>query len=164
MNTVEESIDGVRVLVIEKPATLSTLLFAKIIKYFGTGIVTALTGLKDLMKDKELSIQQLLNQDVDFSMFVEAINDISTKLEPETFLSLIQEISTGTRVQHPTNAGEMMEVSNNNFDAVFTGRIMLMYKIVFLNLKVNYGDFLAGGDSGKIQIAPVPPVKNKKVK
>lgn len=161
MNTVEDRIDGARVLVTEKPATISTLLFAKVVKYFGTGIVTVLKGLKNMKNKSGLSMEEFLNSDVDFSMFVDALNDISTKLEPETFLLLIQEIISGTRVQHPTNASELMEVSNSNFDAVFTGRMMLMYKVLFLNLKVNFGDFLAGGVSGIAQSVPVMPTVDK---
>lgn len=163
METLESRIDGVRVIVMEKPATTSTILFAKIIKYFGTGIAKIINHVKSSMKSDE-NIDNVMEKEVDFSMFVDAINDISTKIDPEIFLALIQDITQGTRVQHPTNATEMIEVSNSTFDAVFTGRVMLMYKVVFLNLKVNYGDFLAIGGNGTIPAGQVPPVQSKKEK
>lgn len=158
-------INGIRVVITEKAATSSALLLAKMIKYFGSGIIRVIDSIKQLSSksDKEIStVTDLLNSDVSLSGFVDAINDISDKIDPEIFVGLLQEITSGARIQHPTNATEMMEVSNDTFDAIFTGRTQLMYQVVFSVLKVNFGDFFKVGDSGTIPTPPVPPAVGKK--
>lgn len=164
MNTVDTRVNGVRVLVTEKTAIQSSLLLAKLVKYFGTGLVQVIDSLKDLFTKDIKSISDLINQDVRLDGFIIAINDIGEKLEPEIFVSLLQEITSGVRVQHITNASEMIEVNVDTFDSVFTGRTKLMFQITFLVLKVNFGDFFGDGGIGTTPVVPVSPTPTSKKK
>lgn len=165
MQTLESRIDGMRVLVVVKPATTSTILFARIIKYFGVGIAKFIANAKNnSSKDPDGNASDIMDKEINFLNFVDAISDISDKVDPEIFLSLIQDIVQGSRVQQSDSANEMIEVTNNTFDIVFTGKPMFMYKVVFLNLKVNYGDFLAIGGTGTIQATTMSPAQSNKKK
>jgi hypothetical protein len=164
LNTIDTRINGVRVVITEKTATQSALLLARIVKYFGSGIIKIIDNFKHLASSGgEISnVTALLDSNVTLDGFVDAINDISDKIDPEIFVNLLQEISGGAKIQHPVNSGEMMEVNNDTFDAIFTGRTKLMYQVVFFVLKVNFGDFFKVGDSGIIPTPPVSPPMGKK--
>jgi hypothetical protein len=80
---------------------------------------------------------------VDFSAFEDAITKLASSVIEKDFSALVLDLLQSTRI-------DGKEITPEVFDFEFAGNLSLMYKILWLVLEVNYGNFFVNAGIGKI--------------
>ena len=150
----EKIVDGKTVKVTQLPATYANQLFTRVLKYFGSGIVQLLGLIKSIssvpeVKDGKVS---LLDLDLDWKAVAGIISDFSAKLTPEEWQEFCLKLLAYTDVN------EKRITDETAFNAVFTGKLLFMCKVLVFTLEVNYGDFFEAGGIGS---QPMPSTAKK---
>lgn len=96
---------------------------------------------------------------VDFSVFEGAIDKLTASIDEKVFVDFTLELLATTRI-------DGKEITIEVFDLEFASNLVLMYKILWFVLEVNYGNFFGASGIGKIlsqfnQVKPAP-AKSKK--
>ena len=123
------------------PAVYANRLLAQVIKYFGSGLFSLLVQLKDGSRSVF---------DFDVKEVSGIVNEFSSKLVPEEWQAFCLSCLAYSSVN------EQKIDNEDSFNQVFSGKLLLMYKVLFFALEVNYGDFL--GESG-FGVTPKPQPK-----
>lgn len=128
LNKEEEEIDGLRFVVVQFPAVYAFKLLARLAKSIGPAM-TVLTG-----ADVSTELGTLAPQ----------LADALRCLDPDDAERLMLELlrSTAVWVGDPLKKVELCDKAR--VDDVFTGRIMTMFKVLGLVLRVNFSDFARG--------------------
>lgn len=135
VKTENSNIEGFDVSVTQMPARLAFMYKAKLVRAVGPSIGKLLTTESKGTGKTQVKIN------ADFSG---AFSTLADKLDPEHFFSLLLEGLRYTYV-NGKNVG-----TEEEFDQVFTGKMELIYKVLFFSLKVNYKSFFEKGGIGKL--------------
>ena len=129
-----KEIDGLTFTVTQFPGGRAARIWARLVKLIGEPLGALVQGFA-------ASGSASLNAIPDISGTVKKLVD---NLDAPTFEGLVKELLASTAVQGVgpdgnQRAGNLSE--NNLFDAVFAGRMALMFKVIAFVLQENYGDF-----------------------
>jgi hypothetical protein len=138
VQTLEENIDGIQFLVQEFPGLQALTMKARVATMVGPALAKALevvnpAMLKDGTKVTSAAVRE----------FAPAFEILIARMEPEKFTQLCLDLLKGTTaikdgVKHELSKGEVA------FNAVFTGQIETLYKVLVLVFKANRFFGLAG--------------------
>lgn len=149
IETKEKTIDNRQVMVTQYPGMISLTNKMKILKLLGPGIGDTLgkVNLDDNVEGK-------------LELLIQTMGSICAHLDPVQFTDFVLELLKGVRLK--VN-GEFQEVNSAIFDLEFAGNLLLMYKILWFTLEVNYGNFFGKGGLGEIlkKKSPVSPAIKK---
>jgi hypothetical protein len=132
-------IDGNGVYVLPLLGETAALVFYQLQKCIAPAIVQAMGAIKgtaaDPDKDKKFDIKKLLGADIDIASLSSAIDSIHEKMTAQEWLSFLKTTLSRTTV-NDRPVGDKA-----HFDEVFSGKIFLLYKVLWFTLEVNFGDF-----------------------
>ena len=93
------------------------------------------------LKGLDINLKSILSADIPVGTLMESfgsgIEDFASRLDDETFPQLIQDLLVETKC-------DGKEVSKQ-FDILFAGEYLTLFKVVYFVLQVNYPSFLGGG-------------------
>lgn len=150
----QKEINGCHVRVVPLLGSRSFSVHVKLIKYFGKSILQALGAVKDMAQEtqktgKKVDVKSMMNLDIDFTQFSEAIESLAEKSPDELFQFVMEALSS-------TFINEKV-IDKPSFDMHFAGNMVFLYKVLWFTLEANYGDFFAVVGSGTTnQKVPVP--------
>jgi len=105
----------------------------------------------------EIETKNVEDINIDGKSFSSAIKTLFENLSESEFESLVKRFICKTQVVYNDGEGQKAgELSSENvFDAVFSRRLSLLYKLIFEIIKVNYPDFfeLMGGIGNRLKTA-----------
>lgn len=122
IETKENTIDNYKISVTQFAARRAIKLKTKILKLIGPALISLIGK-----AESEVNAETLLP----------AFESFADKLDPDTFIDLLLEILSATKV----DGQDFVQM----FDSEFAGKIDIVYKIVFFALKVNYESFFVKG-------------------
>lgn len=98
-----------------------------------------------------------INAQIDFSVFEDFITKLTARIDENEFVKFVLELLQTTRI-------DGKEITPETFDMEFAANLVLMYKILWFVLEVNYGNFFGDTGIGKILSAlkaktPLPVAK-----
>ena len=134
-------IDGHNVRIVPLLGTKAALCFAKVRKALAPALIMAISSVKDMAssmnigKNKKIEAADLLNSNIDFSVISNAISSVSDNMTPEEEVLFFKEALATTYVNEKSVADEAQ------FNSVFQGNVLFLYKILWVTLEVNFGDF-----------------------
>jgi len=130
-------IDGNGVYVLPLLGETAALVFYQLQKCIAPAIVQALGAIKGAAPsaDKKLDIKKLLGADLDIAALSSAIDSIHEKMTAQEWLSFLKTTLSRTTVNDRAVGDKA------HFDEVFSGKILLLYKVLCFSLEVNFGDF-----------------------
>jgi hypothetical protein len=135
----QKIIDGNGVYVLPLLGETAALVFYQIQKCIAPAIVQAMGAIKGAAagtgEDKKLDIKKLLGSDIDISSLSDAIDSIHEKMTAAEWLSFLKTTLSRTTVNDRAVGDKV------HFDEVFSGKILLLYKVLWFTLEVNFGDF-----------------------
>jgi hypothetical protein len=134
VKTERTTINETPVIVVQLPARKALLLKTKLVKLLGPAI--AKLFVTDSLPSAKSGLS--IDQDIDPVALSSAMAILVDRLEPDAFLSLVLECLASTKVE--VN-GSPIDVTRETFDAIFSGGLAFMYKVLWFSLKVNYADF-----------------------
>lgn len=148
-------IDGNGVYVLPLLGETAALVFYQLQKCIAPAIIQAIGAIKgaaDRDKDKKLDIKKLLGADIDIASLSNAIDSIHEKMTATEWLSFLKTTLSRTTVNDRAVGDKA------HFDEVFSGKILLLYKVLWFSLEVNFGDFFAavGFSASKESETPKP--------
>lgn len=133
VKTERTMINETSVIIVQLPARKALLLKTKLVKLLGPAIA------KLFVTDNLPSVKgSSIDQEIDPVALSSAMAILVDCLEPDAFLSLVLECLASTKVE--VN-GTPVDVTRETFDAIFSGSLAFMYKVLWFSLKVNYADF-----------------------
>ena len=145
IETKEKTIDGHNVMVTQFPGRRALLFKTRLIKLIGPSIAQMFTG-ENPLDGKEL----------DFSIIAKALDKLAETLNEDEYVKFVLDL-----LQYSRFDGQ--EIKESVFDTEFAGNLLLMYKVLWFTLEVNYGSFFGESGIGKILSAiPHPQVKGTK--
>ncbi len=156
VETKEKKIDNCQVMVTQYPGTTALFNKMKILKLLGPGIGDTLGKVDPTVATSGDASEKL-------EVLVQVIGNVCATIDPEQFTVFILELFKGTRIK-PVPGGDFIEVTKEVFDLTFAGELLLMYKILWFVLEVNYGNFFGKGGLGEMlkRRQPAPPSTMKK--
>lgn len=128
IQTKEKMIDGRSIKVAQFPARRALQFKARILR-----LVAPFIG--ELMRTVGKGGKLSLDTDVPVETIVEAMNKIAD-VKPEEFVDLCVSLMQCTWI-------DGKEISESVFDMEFAGNTLLMYKIIWYIVQVNFSDFFA---------------------
>lgn len=141
----EKNIDGYQVRVVPLLGTRSFSVHAKFLKYVGKPLIKALGGIKE----SKVDLKNVMGSEIDFSKFSESIDDLAGN-DPDALLAFVMDALSSTFINEKA-------IDKAMFDMTFAGNMLLMYKILWFTMEVNYGDFFAVVGTGRASPSrPVP--------
>jgi len=152
IQTKRKTIDGHEITVTTHPGRRLNQLKVRLIKLLGLTILKALASLFDSTKDagiqgKKISTTvrkaaaRFIENDIRLTEIAQAFESLEERLDPLEYESLIMEIFAFTNVQ---NGKKSIALSDPQaFDDIFSGNMLLMYKIIAYVIEVNFTDFFA---------------------
>ncbi len=141
VETTTRIIDGHNVRIVPLLGTHAARLFAKVRRAFGPALVIAISSVKEIVsktkKDeaRKADVADFLGSDIDFSVISKAISSISENMSPDEELVFFREALATTYINEKSVADDAQ------FNTVFQGNVLLLYKILWATLEVNFGDF-----------------------
>lgn len=144
IETEEKTIDGRQVMVTQFPGRRALTFKTRLLKLLGPSIAQMFSGVKT---DKS----NILDSDFDLSIISKACEKLSETLDEDEFVKFVLELLQCTRL-------DGKEINDAVFDIEFAGNLVLMYKVLWFTLEVNYGSFFGVGGIGKI----LSKIKEKK--
>jgi hypothetical protein len=158
VKTEEITIDNRRVIVVQLPARKSITLKTQLIKLLGPSMIKLLGSLG--APKTKADLVKMIDRDFDFASASAALETLCSNLSPEQYIALIMDSMASTKVEIDTNNHNMMDVSAQTFDVIFSGELLFMYKVWWFTLKVNYADFFGTSGIGslmdKLDSMPMP--------
>ena len=145
IDTKEKIIDEHNVMVTQFPGRRALFFKTRLIKLVGPSVAQLFTG-------KSLDIN------MDFSIVAKALDKLAENLKEDEYVKFVLDLLQCTRLDEK-------EINDSTFDNEFAGNLLLMYKVLWFTLEVNYGSFFGQGGIGKILSAipwPVAQVKETK--
>lgn len=157
LETREVFIDNRKVSVTQLPGRRAQRLLTRLLKMLSPSLgmlvanVNEGTSKKKSKKNTKSVTQQALDTEVKAEDIGRALQNLSTVLDPDDMINLHFEILASTRIQESKDSSNMLEVNNDeNYDLLFGGCGLFLYKVIVFTLKVNYSDFFGIGGIGKI--------------
>ena len=145
IDTKEKTIDEHNVMVTQFPGRRALLFKTRLIKLIGPSVAQMFTG-------------KSLDANVDFSVISKALDKLAENLKEDEYVKFVLDLLQCTRL-------DGKEISESVFDNEFAGNLLLMYKVLWFTLEVNYGSFFGQGGIGKILSAiPHPSMQAKETK
>lgn len=151
-------IDGHNVRIVPLLGTRAAHLFAKVRKAFGPALIIAISSVKEVVSNvkkggnKKVTATEFLDSNIDFSVISNAISSISENMTPDDEIVFFKEALATTYINEKSVADDAQ------FNAVFQGNILLLYKILWATLEVNFGDFFGavgiGNTSSDVETVP----------
>jgi hypothetical protein len=158
VDVVTKVIDENNVRIVPLLGTHSVRLFAKVRKAFAPALIMALSSVKEalstpvksptgkkpaskdegkkLAEERRIEIaKKLLGSKIDFNAISKAISSISDNMTPDEELVFFREALATTYIDEKSVADDAQ------FNFIFQGRVLLLYKVLWATLEVNYGDF-----------------------
>jgi hypothetical protein len=143
IETKEKEIDGRMIMVTQFPGRRALSHKTRLIKLLGPAVAQLFTEDKiDLTKD--------------ISSLSKVIDKLSSTLDENDFVRFVLDLLKCTRL-------DGKEITEAVFDDEFSGDLLLMYKILWYTLEVNYGNFFAHSGIGKI-LSTMPRTQTKETK
>jgi hypothetical protein len=136
IETKKETIGGHEVAVTQFPARQAIKLKIKLARIFGP-------GLAELLGSATGEGKALSERDIPGSAFSSAFQRLAEAVDPDLFMSLIEEVLSSTRI-------DGHEVDWAVMDQNYAGDLGTLYRIVFFALRVNYSSFFEGGGIGNM--------------
>lgn len=132
----ERTIDGLRIQAQQMPAMRGLELLAQLLKQVGPmfGMLMQL--------DPNTPSEQ-------YAQIALAMSPELKDIDPKALVNLAPEILSTTKVFVDSERGTKAVTldSRANIDAMFSGRLVTLFKVIGMALKVNYSDFLDAGAS-----------------
>jgi hypothetical protein len=144
IDTKEKTIDGRNVMVVQFPGRRALFFKTRLLKLIGPAIAQMFTG------------KNPLETEVDFSVVSKALDKLSERLNEDEFVKFVLDLLQCTRL-------DGKEISGAVFDEEFAGNLLLMYKVLWFTLEVNYGSFFGQSGIGKI-LSAIPQMREKETK
>jgi hypothetical protein len=141
ISTQEKIIDGHSVMVTQYPGRRAVEYKARLFKLIGPSFARTLAGAEGFS----------------FDALVPAFDAFTESLEPKTFVNFLIELFCSTRI-------DGKEITDQVFDDVFAGDMMLLYQVLWYTLEVNYKSFFDKAGIGKVLSrikTPPPAVKTQ---
>jgi len=155
LKTITKNIDGVEFLINQFPARQAERLELRTVKYFSP-LIEVLEGIKSLDLEAE----------VDFSKIVSAIKNTLVSLNENEVENYITEMVSFTGAKLVSDGKETIYnlKMDNDYDAVFRGRSLTLYKLLLEIMRANKMFFfeLLGGGGNLIGIFQKMMPKTKK--
>jgi hypothetical protein len=156
-----KTIDGQSVYVMPLTGETATLVFYQLQKCLAPALMTALGALKSVFlpaveagekKDGKTKIdfKKFLETDlsrIDFKELSQVFDSIHEKMTAQEWLDFIKLTLSRTTVNNRAVGDKA------HFDDVFSGHIMLEYKVLWFTLEANYADFFAVVGSGAMKVS-----------
>jgi len=143
IETKEKTIDNHVIMVTQFPGRRALFFKTRLIKLVGPSIAQMFTG-------------KGLDATTDFTTISRALDKLAENLNEDDYVKFILDLLQCTRF-------DGQEIKEGVFDIEFAGNLLLMYKVLWFTLEVNYGSFFGQGGIGKILSAiPRPGVKETK--
>ena len=132
-------IDDQSVYVLPLLGETAALVFYQLQKCIAPAIVQAL-GALNISSGKKIDVKKIFDSDIDIASLSGAIDSIHEKMTAAEWLSFLKTALSRTTVNDRAVGDKA------HFDEVFAGKILLLYKVLWFSLEVNFGDFfgLAG--------------------
>jgi hypothetical protein len=127
-------IDGNSVYVLPLLGETAALVFYQLQKCIAPAIVQALGALK-LSSGSKIDVKKIFDSDIDIASLSGAIDSIHEKMTAAEWLSFVKTALSRTTVNDRAVGDKA------HFDEVFSGKILLLYKVLWFSLEVNFGDF-----------------------
>jgi hypothetical protein len=145
--TKSKTIGGHNVSVTTHPALRANALKVRLIKLLGVSLANLL--FKTIVKAQtgKLSLKDLLAEDFSVIDLPSAVEALCDRIDPADYNNLVLEIMALTTIDSTDVSKE------ENFNEMFAGNFLFMYKVIGYVLEVNFGDFLA--------LIPTTPAKPK---
>jgi len=141
IETKEKAIDEHNVMVTQFPGRRALMFKTRLIKLLGPSIA-------------QLFTEKGVDAEVDFSAISKALDKLAENLNENEYVKFVLDLLQCTRF-------DGKEIGENVFDTEFAGNLLLMYKVLWFTLEVNYGSFFGEGGIGKI-LSKLPQVKETK--
>jgi len=144
IETKEKKIDDRAVMVTQFPGRRALFFKTRLLKLVGPSVTQLFTG-------------KGLDASLDFSTMSKALDKLSENLKEDEYVKFVLDLLQCTRL-------DGQEITDMVFDSEFAGNLLLMYKILWFTLEVNYGSFFGQSGIGKI-LSAIPqqlPVKETK--
>lgn len=137
--TKDKEIDGFKVTVTQWPARKAFKKKLKLARLLGPSFAEILSGWKSSKTSEEnISID---SSEIDLSKVGSAIQMLFDKMDEDEMLDLILELFSSTRI-------DGKELTNEEFDLIFAGKTVTVYKVIGFVLEVNFGSFFGKGGIG----------------
>jgi hypothetical protein len=151
-------IDGNNVYVMPLLGETAVTVFYQLQKCIAPALVRALGSLKgSFSSEKKVDLKSLLGSEIDISSLSDAIDSIHEKMTAQEWLSFLKTTLSCTTVNDRAVGDKM------HFDEVFSGKILLLYKVLWFTLEVNFGDFFGAVVPGATK-ASEPPKTTESVR
>ena len=138
-----KTIDGKQITVTPFFGLVSLENKSRLLKFIGPGA----RGLFSTLKTEDVQAVSSGEKDffdLDVSAIGAVFEHIATNLNPKQFAQFCLDMLSSTRVNG-------IEIDKNYFDTEFMGSLLLMYKILWFVVEVNWGDFFGAGGFGKMK-------------
>jgi len=144
IETKDKTIDNRVVTVTQFPGRRALFFKTRLIKLIGPSVTQLFTG-------------KGLDLNIDLVIVAKALDKLAENLKEDEYVKFVLELLQFTRL-------DGQEINDSVFDNEFAGNLLLMYKILWFTLEVNYGSFFGQSGIGKILSAiPRPSVKETKM-
>lgn len=143
IETKEKVIDNHSVMVTQFPGRRALFFKTRLLKLAGPALAQMFTS-------EELS----LDAKFDHTVIAKIIDKLAESLDENEFVRFVIDLLQCTRV-------DGKEITESEFDMLFAGNLLLMYKILWFTLEVNYGSFFGQSGIGKILSKIPQPLKTK---
>jgi len=156
IETRNKTIDGHQVMVTQYPGTTSLTNKVRILKLLGPGVGETLSKVSPEEATAGVASSKL-------EIFIQVLGNVCGTLDPDKFTEFVLELLIGTRIKVGGTSGDYQEITREIFDLEFAGQLLLMYKILFFVLEVNYGNFFGKGGLGEFlkRKQPISPAIRK---
>lgn len=140
LETKEKQIGEHIVLVTTLTATRAVKLQVKLVKLLGPSFGALFSSL-DL---KKIKAGKFTESDIKLEMISTAFEKLSDKLDPDEFDALLFQILANTKVDGKDVSSAVV------FNSVFTGELMLMYRVLLFSLEVQFSNFFEESGIGTL--------------
>jgi hypothetical protein len=144
-----KTIDGHSVYVMPLFGETATLVFYQLQKCLAPAFIQAIGALKGIFSEQGseksgINIAQFLNAeaDIDFARLSEAVDAIHAKMNAREWLDFLKQTLSQTTVDNKP-VGE-----TQHYNDVFSGKMLLLYKVLWYTLEINFSDFFGVVGSG----------------
>jgi hypothetical protein len=127
-------IDSNEVYVLPLLGETATLVFYQLQKCIAPAIVQAL-GALNISSGKKIDVKKIFDSEIDIASLSGAIDSIHEKMKAAEWLSFLKTALSRTTVNDRAVGDKA------HFDEIFSGKILLLYKVLWFTLEVNFGDF-----------------------
>lgn len=142
VETITKEIDGIKFHIQQFPALKALRIEKKVMTLILPSVGSLIGG---------IDLQKGLDTDLDFSNIGQGLMVSLEKLSDNDFETLILELLGNTQFEITGEAVEF--IGKSNFDKVFQGKLITVYKVIFEIMKVNKFCFfeVVGGGLGMVQ-------------